>query len=53
MALLTGFMLVFCGVGFAQGSAWMSATDDMPAAFIKAEDGPLFKSGAVFGFLIF
>ena len=33
------FMLVFCGSGFAQGPPWMSATDDMPAAFIKAEDG--------------
>ncbi len=34
-------MLGFSGSGFAQGQgpSWMSATDDMPAAFIKAEDG--------------
>lgn len=37
--LISAAMLVFCGSGFAQGPAWMSATDDMPAAFLKAEDG--------------
>jgi hypothetical protein len=37
--LFSVFMLVVCGNGFAQGPAWMSATDDMPKAFIEAEDG--------------
>jgi hypothetical protein len=38
VVFFSAFMLFFCGTGFAQGPAWMSATDDMPKAFIEAED---------------